>query len=114
MHKLACSLLFFSCLQPLTAQGGGSEPKLRFEISFNESVRSEPTTGRAYLMISRNDGSRSRGRGRRGGRGGPREPRQQIGRTGVPFFGEDIEGLRPGEAAVIDESTLGSPVESLR
>jgi len=41
------------------------------------------------------------------------EPRFQIGRTGVPLFGRDISQLPAGEAAVIDATNLGSPVESL-
>ena len=28
-----------------------------------------------------------------------REPRLQIGRTGAPFFGRDVEQLKPGQAA---------------
>jgi hypothetical protein len=43
-----------------------------------------------------------------------KEPRLQIGRTGVPFFGRDIENLAPGEPAIIDETDLGSPVSTLR
>ena len=74
-------------------------PKLRFEISFPASARAQPVTGRVYVMISRT---------------GDREPRQQIGRTGVPFFGRDVEQLKPGQAATIDETDLGTPVESLR
>jgi hypothetical protein len=74
-------------------------PTLRFEITVPESIRSEPVTGRAYVMISRTNET---------------EPRLQIGRTGVPFFGRDIENLTAGESAVIDETDLGSPVSSLR
>jgi len=72
--------------------------QLRFEISFPDSVRARPVTGRVYVMISR--------------RPQP-EPRFQIGRTGVPLFGRDVESLAPGERAIIDASDLGSPVESL-
>jgi hypothetical protein len=43
-----------------------------------------------------------------------REPRLQIGRTGEPFFGRDIEQLAAGEAATIDETDLGWPVQSLQ
>ena len=74
-------------------------PKLRFEISFPASVHKEPMTGRIYVMISRTN---------------EREPRLQIGRTGVPFFGRDVERLAPGQAGVIDDSDLGTPVESLK
>ena len=54
--------------------------------------------GRVYIMISRAT---------------DREPRLQVGRVGVPFFGRDIEKLAPGQAAVIDATDLGSPVVSL-
>jgi hypothetical protein len=42
------------------------------------------------------------------------EPRLQVGRTGIPFFGRDVQRLSPGQPVVIDDSDLGSPVESLR
>ncbi len=63
------------------------------------SVRSEPVTGRVYFMVARS---------------GDREPRLQIGRTGTPFFGRDVEKLAPGQAAVIDATDLGTPVTSLK
>ena len=47
-------------------------------------------------------------------RNSEREPRLQIGRLGVPFFGHDVERLRPGAAGVIDETDLGSPIYNLR
>ena len=44
-----------------------------------------------------------------------RDPRLQISQTGgTPFFGRDVEGLAPGQVAMIDETDLGSPVPSLR
>ncbi|MFC1563747.1 alpha/beta hydrolase-fold protein [candidate division KSB1 bacterium] len=89
---LTSTALFNSC----TGLTGSS---IKFEITFPESVRGEPVTGRVFIMISRTD---------------EREPRLQIGRYGVPFYGEDVENMMPGEAAVIDENTLGSPVISLK
>lgn len=38
----------------------------------------------------------------------------QIGRTGVPFFGRDVEQFAPGQTAIIDEADLGTPIEHLR
>lgn len=70
----------------------------RFEIFYPASANTGPITGRVYVMITRN---------------AQREPRLQVGRTGVPFFGHDIETLAPGQAAVIDAADLGTPVESL-
>ncbi|MCC7033477.1 MAG: hypothetical protein IT179_11660 [Acidobacteria bacterium] len=72
---------------------------VRVEITVPPSVRSEPLTGRVYFMVSRTD---------------EREPRLQIGRTGTPFFGRDVEHLKPGQAAIIDATDLGTPVASLK
>lgn len=74
--------------------------ELRFEISFPPSVHPEQITGRVFVMISRND---------------RREPRLQAGSwsRSVPFFGMDVEDLKPGEIAVIDENVLGYPLKSL-
>lgn len=72
---------------------------LHFEVSFPSTAHAGPITGRVYVMISRTD---------------EREPRLQIGRTGVPFFGRDVETLAPGQTAIIDETDLGTPVESLK
>lgn len=77
---------------------GAAGDGLRFELSFNSNVSSGPTTGRMFIMISRNN---------------LREPRLQVGRTGVPFFGVDVEAMSSGEVAVIDGTTLGSPLASL-
>ena len=74
-------------------------PALRFEISFPAAAHPSPVTGRVFVMIART---------------GDREPRQQIGRTGTPFFGRDVEKLAPGTPAIIDETDLGTPVDSLR
>lgn len=70
----------------------------RFEISYPASVNAGPITGRVYVMISRTS---------------DREPRLQIGRLGVPFFGRDVEKLGAGQNATIDATDLGSPVVSL-
>lgn len=88
------------CSSVISAQvKSPSQPKLRFEVSFPASAHAQPVTGRVYVMISRTN---------------EREPRLQIGRTGVPFFGHDVENLKPSEPALIDENDPGSPVESIR
>jgi len=74
-------------------------PALRFEITVPAAAHATPVTGRVYVMIART---------------GDREPRQQIGRTGTPFFGRDVEKLAPGAPAIIDDTDLGTPVENLR
>ena len=99
-RRVAPVLLLLACASGaadiLFAQA--EAPAFRFEISFPEAAHAEPITGRVFVMISRSNDP---------------EPRFQIGRTGVPFFGRDVEQLSPGEAAVIDATDLGSPVESL-
>ena len=72
----------------------------QFQISFSSSVHETPITGRVFLFLT-TDGSR--------------EPRFQSGGTGAdaPFFGKDVEGLRAGDTATIDASTLGYPVRSI-
>ncbi len=71
---------------------------LRFEISFPASTHAEPLTGRMFLAFAHQDDP---------------EPRLQVRRYGVPFFGVDFENLKPGESVVIDGATLGYPFDSL-
>ena len=77
---------------------GSNDPATRFRISFTSGAHEGPITGRAYVMVSRTN---------------EREPRLQVGRTGIPFFGRDFEALAAGELVDIDASDLGSPVASL-
>lgn len=97
--RIATVLGLALAVSSTTPSTNGAPRKFRFEISFPASVRSEAITGRVYVMISRT---------------AEKEPRLQIGRTGVPFFGRDIELLLPGQTALIDETDLGSPVPTLR
>jgi hypothetical protein len=51
-------------------------------------------------------------------RDGKTEPRLQFGKSGgqyrsVPFFGEDVAGLAPGQRAVIDGRSEGYPLDHL-
>ena len=92
---LAIALLFL----PGVARGA-QRPPLRFEISFPASAHTQPVTGRAFVAITRDAKT---------------EPRRQVGswEDPAPLFGVDVTGLRPGQAAVIDGSALGYPVEYL-
>jgi hypothetical protein len=73
----------------------------RFEVSFSASIRTEPITGRVFVIVSMTDA---------------REPRLQVGFWGgqTPFFGLDVDQLKPGEEAVIDAGTPGYPATSLK
>jgi S-formylglutathione hydrolase FrmB len=75
-----------------------SSSNIRFEVSFPQSVHKQAITGRVYVILTRDN---------------RREPRLQMYTHGAPFFGSDVEGLKPGEAAVIDEKVLGYPMDSL-
>jgi hypothetical protein len=90
------------CLLLLNLLFGFSKDKsssnIRFEISFPQSVHKEAITGRVYIILTRDNS---------------REPRLQMHTHGAPFFGLDVEGLKPGEAAVIDEKMLGYPMDTL-
>jgi len=79
-------------------KGRGAGAGVRFEVTVPAATLATPLTGRTFVIISKVD---------------DREPRLQTGRTGAPFFGRDVEGLRPGQPAIVDGSDLGSPVESL-
>lgn len=74
---------------------------LQFEISFPATVHSHPITGRVFVMISRRDDP---------------APRLQVGWWGdtPPFFAKDVARLTPGEAAVVDSSSPGYPLRSLK
>src|SRR5580658_1177278 len=75
----------------------------RFEISSPVSAMPGGITGRVYVMIAHITTPNAP----------EREPRLDIGRLGVPFFGRDVEKLGAGQTAIIDATDLGSPVVSL-
>ncbi len=77
-------------------EGGG----LRFEIRFAPEQSADALDGRMLLMLSTDDS---------------KEPRFQIvdGPATQLAFGIDVEGLEPGQAAMIGEDVLGYPVDSL-
>ena len=81
---------------PLIAQSGA-----RFEVSFSGAVHPSRITGRAYVALSRTSTAE-------------RGPIAQAGENGVPLFGIDIDQLSAGKHVVIDTSTFGHPVQSLR
>jgi hypothetical protein len=77
-----------------------SASSVRFAISFPESSSKTPLDGRMLLLISTNNTA---------------EPRFQINEdlSTQQVFGMDVEGLRPGQDAVVDESAFGYPVRFL-
>jgi len=94
------SLALVVC-SPLSAEQAAA--KLRFELQFPSSVRNEAADGRVYVILTRK---------------AEPEPRLQFGKSGgqyrsTPFFGEDVDGLKPGQNAVVGGNSFGYPVERL-
>jgi len=73
----------------------------KFEASFPASAHAGAITGRVFVVVSTK---------------GEAEPRLTAGGWGDwgPLFGVDVNGLAPEQSAVIDASTPGAPVRSLR
>lgn len=89
-----------ACTRARSGTPGARGAALRFEIAVPESLAGAPLDGRIYLMLSTS---------------ADKEPRFQVASWsgGQPMFGIDVEGLRPGDAAVVDGNVLGHPVERL-
>ncbi|MEA3244933.1 MAG: hypothetical protein U9Q74_02125, partial [Gemmatimonadota bacterium] len=73
----------------------------RVQVTLDKSVTSAPVTGRVFVFFAKSDA---------------REPRLLGGSYGgsVPFFGLDVDALKPGATATIDAKVLGYPYKSLR
>jgi hypothetical protein len=97
-RSLAAAILcsFVVAAGPADRRASGA----RFVISFPAERSDRPLDGRLLLMISADS---------------TREPRFQIndGANTQLLFGKDVEGLTPGEEAVIDASVLGYPLRSI-
>lgn len=94
---LVLSLMSIGCRPPVSRPENG----FGIRVSFDQTVASEPLSGRMLLMISDN---------------GAREPRFQISSRNEDaqlIFGIDVDGLMPGEPAVFDAGVFGYPVKSL-
>jgi hypothetical protein len=98
---LGWPIIFLSFLpDPSFAQDRDTGAGLRFRVSFPQEKSTTPLDGRVLLMLSTNN---------------TEEPRFQI--TNDPdtqlLFGIDVDGLKPGEPAVLDRSVLGYPLKSI-
>jgi hypothetical protein len=108
MKWTACAaLLLASCLGHASVAKAG----LTFQISFPPAAHAGPITGRVFVIITRS--MEDCGPFVMAVPGKLCEPREQVSRVGVPFFGRDINDLKPGAVATIDNSDLGSPVARL-
>src|SRR5579884_3457794 len=97
----ASAILFRLFVPALSfAENTDARAELRFQVSFPREKSATPLDGRVLLMLSTNNAD---------------EPRFQI--TNDPdtqlIFGIDIDGLKPGDPAILDRSILGYPIKSL-
>lgn len=108
MMKLKAPILLLAAVIAaiLSAACGAREQGVRFELSFPASLRQEPVTGRAYVLITRSHDSQARSQ-----RSFGHQP--VSSRTGEPFFGVDVERVSPSEVIVIDDSAKGYPVAKI-
>ncbi|MFQ5571661.1 MAG: hypothetical protein ACE5G0_18425 [Rhodothermales bacterium] len=83
-----------------TATNQGDASGLQVALSFDTTHSDQPLDGRVLLLISDNEEA---------------EPRFQIGArlNTMQIFGIDVDGLAPGEEAVIDAGVFGYPVRSI-
>ncbi|MGH9444264.1 MAG: alpha/beta hydrolase-fold protein [Terriglobia bacterium] len=93
-------LVLLALAAPRAAGAVRASSHIRFEISFPATTHSLPVTGRVFVVVTPQDYP---------------QPRFQVGSWGdsPPFFGTDVNQLKPGEDAVIDGRTLGYPARSL-
>ena len=100
MRPFVLALAAAGLTAPASAQQPAVSP-LRFEITVPAALRDQPQTGRMYVFLTRDSSP---------------EPRLQVRHESdcTPFFGVDVTQLHAGSPGVIDGTTLGYPVASLR
>jgi hypothetical protein len=86
-----------SCTAPTDSASGS-----RFEVSFPQSKSDKPLDGRVVLLLSKD---------------ATKEPRKHVAENemlAAPYmFGMNVEGLAPGQAAVVDDHAFGWPAARL-
>lgn len=92
---LLCLAILLGCKEESTNQN-----TVKFSISFTENVSKTAKDGRLLLMLSSNN---------------EKEPRFQIssGLNTQLIFGQNIEGMQPKEAVVMEADALGFPYASM-
>ena len=112
IHLLCLTLLLaslFGGCGPSGRESGPDRSDLKFAITFPKEITQAvsefnlkvPITGRVFVIITDND---------------EKEPRLQTGfdpAWGIPIYGKNVENLKPGEKAIIDDDVFGFPYENL-
>jgi hypothetical protein len=94
------SKLIVLFLLALGFQCNEEKNKFQFFVSFTPEMSGQAQDGRLLLMLANNDQS---------------EPRMQIndGLKAQLVFGLDVEGMKPGQEILVDETAFGFPVRSI-
>jgi hypothetical protein len=103
MHRqpiAAAVALAIALLASWTTRPAAQQGPLRFSVTI-PAGQAAPLDGRLLVMIAKDPAAG--------------EPRFQIndGPTSQLIFGIDVDGLKPGAAAMLDGSALGFPLESI-
>jgi len=99
LYCVITCLIIISCSALLSGQEM-KRTNLNFSVSFPETLCEKALDGHLLLLIANNDRT---------------EPRFQLsdGASTQLVFGIDIEGMEPGEKALIDKMAFGYPLESI-
>jgi len=86
----------WQCTSPTSSKKG-----LKFSISFTHEMSDQAQDGHIILMLATND---------------KKEPRNQInfGLNTQLAFGVDVDGMKPGQEIIVNDSTFGFPIRSIK
>lgn len=90
-----CHALITACLALVMTSTAALANTTRFEITFPSAAHQGPITGRLILIVAKN---------------AQPEPRLTVSPQGPAIFGVDLEQLRPGQPAIVDDKALGYPL----
>jgi hypothetical protein len=96
------NLVFLSALLLIVLNSCETQEKeLHVKVSFSDSLELDNADGRLLFMLSTNNEN---------------EPRFQIseGLNGQLIYGMNVEGMKPGQEKVFDNSVFGFPFESMK
>jgi hypothetical protein len=98
--SLYASLFIVLCGAQVAESQNHQPAELRFAVTFPVTSSRDPIDGRVLLLVSKDNS---------------KEPRFQINEdlNTQQVFGVDVEGLKPGQPAIIDGSSFGYPLRSL-
>ncbi len=100
LFMLFVSLLVLSSCREGEMSNGMPSNHFQFAVSFPESLSKEAMDGRLLILLADSNGT---------------EPRFQIedGPETQLVFGADVDGIQPGEAAYVADTTFGYPISRM-